>query len=406
MITSITPLIINLIIFSFDYKVKSPFISFSLATLIVFSIPHFFLSSFSNQFLESTYFLVTIQANIFLLVYLFSRLLFFKVTHESKIPDITSDFIDRQFSLSLLFFCFFIFSSVYNFGFNIQNMMSSSWSDNRNSSNVITLIGSFFLYAASSFFLLALHKKSKKSYFLIFSCLLYIVFILKTRNYLIAILIPVFIYFLLNSKWSIKKLMIASLLSIVVFSLYSAARNIRHMGTVDDIRSSSFELTIDTGEFEVINTLYYFVEKEDFKLDYNNITLVRVLTIPIPSILLPFNKPEELSNVLWNKKTGITGVSGSLHPTVIGDSILNMSIYGPALYGFFYSFIFFLLELFYRQTKYKFLYFGLYCTVSFYIARGAVYNGFVILFVCMFILVVTNLLLGLFKGKHLCHRKY
>ena len=162
MITSITPLIINLIIFSFDYKVKSPFISFSLATLIVFSIPHFFLSSFSNQFLESTYFLVTIQANIFLLVYLFSRLLFFKVTHESKIPDITSDFIDRQFSLSLLFFCFFIFSSVYNFGFNIQNMMSSSWSDNRNSSNVITLIGSFFLYAASSFFLLALHKKSKK----------------------------------------------------------------------------------------------------------------------------------------------------------------------------------------------------------------------------------------------------
>ena len=217
MIISIIPLIINLIIFNFDYKVKSPFISFSLATLIVFSIPHFFLSSFSNQFLDSTYFLVTVQANIFLLVYLFFRLLFFKVSHESKIPDLTSDFLNRQFSLSLLFLCVFIFSSVYNFGFSIQNMMSSSWSDNRNSSNVVTLIGSFFLYSASSFFLLALHKKSKKSYFFILSCLLYIVFILKTRNYLIAILIPVFIHFLLNSKWSIKKLMIASLLSILVF---------------------------------------------------------------------------------------------------------------------------------------------------------------------------------------------
>lgn len=398
---AIMPLLINLALVYFDLKIKSVFSSFSLATLAVFSFPHFILSCFDEKFSEATYQYVTLHATIFFVTLVFIRLLLtnsLMVRGNSDIFDDDESKIEIQFRISFILLSLFLVLSFSTFDFSFSKAMSYSWNDFRESSSKLSLLGSFFLYAGSSVFLLSFKTKSKFGWLAIIVALIYIVIILKTRNFLVAIFIPMIIYFLMYTKWTVKKFVVGVLLSATFMTLYSGARNIRHLGSIDDIGSiSEVEFKVDSGEFELIETLYYFVEKGGVKLEYNNVTLIRLLTIPFPSSIIPLDKPKELSHILWDQKTKLTNVSGSLHPTVIGDSILNSFYIGSLLYGFLYGALFFVLDIVIKHSNSRILLFGLVCTVSLYIARGAVYNGFIILIVGWTIIQVLSL--GLIKVR-------
>lgn len=401
---SVVPLILNLVLIYFDLRVKSLFISFSLPILIVFSLPHFIYSISNNTYLDSTYLYVTVHACIFLSVYFIIRI---SLRHLANVKvscsplDDEEKYSTQQFNISLIFILVFIFISLSSFNFSLHNILISTWSESRNSSSGLDLLGSLFLYAGSSFALLVFKRRSLVGLSILFFLALYIVLALKTRNFLVALMVPVIIHFIIYTKWNVKKFIIGFLIISTVFLLYSGARNVRHIGSIDNIELSSGQLKIDTGEFELVNTLYYFVEKDGVNLDYDNVTLIRILSLPIPQTILPFERSKELSHILWDQKIGVKGVSGSLHATVIGDSILNSYYFGSILYGFLYAVIFFILEQSLRNTKFKVLNFGLFCTVSFYLARGAVYNGFIILIVGITILLSTSILIKITKRKQL-----
>ncbi|EGQ9096425.1 oligosaccharide repeat unit polymerase [Vibrio alginolyticus] len=400
---ALMPVILNLAIIYFDLKIKSVFVSFSIATFIVFSLPNFFSVIFGGDYSEYTYQYVTAHGTVFLAVFLITRLVLFHafgLGYRRGCISSSEENIRLQFFISFSFSLIFLFSSLSVFDFSLNKLMSLSWSDYRDSGSFISLLGSFFLYAGSSFFLLSLKKKSTYGLVCVFILLIYIVLVLKTRNYLIAIVSPFIIYFLLYTRWNFKKLISSFLIFFTFFSLYSGARNIRHLGSISEINSfEEINISFDSGEFELINTLYYFVEKNGVELEYNNVTLIRLLLLPFPSSILPFNKPKELSYILWDQKMGITGVSGSLHPTVVGDSILNSFYFGSLIYGVLYSILFFLLDKFVYISKYNFLWFGLFCTTSFYIARGAVYNGIVIIAVGSLLILIFGFLASRIKVR-------
>lgn len=393
---AIMPLLINLALVYFDLKIKSVFSSFSLATLAVFSFPHFILSCFDEKFSEATYQYVTLHATLFFVALIFIRLLLtnsLMVRKNNDIFDDDANKIEIQFRISFILLCLFLVLSFSTFDFSLSKAMSYSWNDFRESSSNLSLLGSFLLYSGSSVFLLSFKTKSKFGWLAIIFALIYIVMILKTRNFLVAIFAPMIIYFLIYTRWTVKKFVVGVLLGATFMTLYSGARNIRHLGSIDDIGTiSKIEFKVDSGEFELIETLYYFVEKGGVKLDYNNVTLIRLLTIPFPSSIIPLDKPKELSHILWDQKTGLTNVSGSLHPTVIGDSILNSFYIGSLLYGFLYGMLFLVLDRVITYSNSRILFFGLFCTVAFYIARGAVYNGVVILLVSSFFILFFGFL--------------
>ncbi len=91
-------------------------------------------------------------------------------------------------------------------------------------------------------------------------------------------------------------------------------------------------------------------------------------------------------------KNGCYGVSGSLHVTAIGDSILNQKYVGWLFFSLLYAMLFTCLDLLLRKFRFGFILFGVFSVVGFYMARGAVYNGFIILLITGFIFTLFSLI--------------
>ena len=75
--------------------------------------------------------------------------------------------------------------------------------------------------------------------------------------------LPVFyIFHILHKKINCRFVLTGLLLIGVFFMLYSAARDIRHIGSIEKISHSNDEFEFDRGEFELVKTLYFFVEND------------------------------------------------------------------------------------------------------------------------------------------------
>lgn len=401
---ALVPVLINIIIIIFDLKKKSPFVAFSGGTLLVFSLPHLYASIVLTNYQDSTFFEVSVQATVFLCFYGALRFLLLSYTIRGNNDEIAinPEIISSEVNFAKVMMLLFILGIVASFDFNIKQLFFSSWSDFRNESSIFKLIASFCFYAGSSLLLLAYLSQRWKTFFLGLFFILAVASILKTRSYLIALVCPLIIYYLLYGKWSVKKSIGLILLMSIFLAIYSGARVLRHAGSLDQVSASTFsEVGIDKGEFELVETLYFFVEKGGVDLQVSNPTLIRVLLLPVPASLI--KKPTELSHLLWDQKIGVLGVSGSLHATVVGDSILAFKHFGAFLYALIYGFLFSVIELIYRKNKgSKTLYFGLICTVSFYISRGAVYNGLINLLIAGSIIYIYAIVSNLkfYKGNH------
>lgn len=387
-------LIANLLSILIDYKLKSPFITFSSALLFVFTLPNIVYILLGDGYSSVTTFSVTIYGVLFLLSYAFARLginffLYGKLVPVNLYESAVG--ISRQIKISACCTLVFLLISMYSFGFSLNSMLSSSWSEWREQSDYLQLVGSFLFFIGASLTLLVVKYKAFKYVPLIIFTTIYVVAVLKTRNYLVTLFSPAIIYYIINKKFNLRSSIIGVLLVATVFALYSGARNIRHMGSINDISNSGFEFKFDSGEFELINTLYYFVEKGGVNNAIPHSTLIRISLLAIPESILPFEKPRDLSHILWDEKTGVLGVSGSLHVTAIGDSMLNSQYLGWFLYSLLYAVLFSFLDVILRREKLGFLWFGVFSVVGLYMARGAVYNGFVIVLITGFILCFFSL---------------
>lgn len=393
MLFSLLPLFLNLIILFFDIKYKSPFSALSAALLLVFSIPHVYFSLLTDVVDVSVSLYVSLQAVLFFATYftIFSilRLGFLKFNDDRNFFSTSEIYLRGELKFSLLMmvvFSVFIFAS---FNFNISKMIFSTWSDFRNETTIYKLVGSFCFYSGSGMLLLAVINKKRLIFTFGILFIIAVAGILKTRSYLIAAMVPIIFYFMLTSRWNIKKIVTLFILSIFLFTLFSSARTFRHAGSIDNLTSHQVGLNPDVGEFELIHTLYFFVDRGGVKKDFEFPTLLRLTLLPFPASMLSFEKPKDLSHQLWDEKTGLRGVSGSLHATLIGDSILQSYKYGAVIFGIIYGMLFFVIEFFFRNLRIgKVLVFSLLCTFCFYVARGAVYNGFVNLVISSFLIFI------------------
>lgn len=402
---ALIPLFLNLVLVNLFYKKKSPFLAFYLVLLFVFSFPHFYFSSFGKSgYSPGVVSMTTLHAIVFFLfsivgvVFLDGR--YFCRLHSLRNPLLASSSVLRaNYKISFCFLVLAVLLIVAAFDFNLYAMFYSSWEDFRTEESPLKLIGSFFFYAGSAFLLLAFNRKSVFGVLVFAGLLVFVVFALKSRSYLIALIAPLVIHQIIFLRLSISRLISIFLVAALLVTAYSTARSTRHAGTIDDMGAADVQL--DVGEFELIDSLYFIVDKGGLKNTAEFGSLFRLILLPLPSSILPFEKPRDMSMELWDAKTGNTGVSGSLHPTAIGDSIMNSYYFGAIFYGIFYPVLFFSLSrLLVRMQRFSPILFSVYCVVSFYWARGAFYNGFVVLIFCVAVLSLLGVIFRVWsKGK-------
>jgi len=305
--------------------------------------------------------------------------------------------------LSLLFWVIFLFLILAAVDFHLMELIYSSWNDFRSSESRLKLIGLFFSFPGAAFVLVAIKKRSTGLAQVVVILLLgFIILGLKIRSPVVILFVPVLIHTILFRSWNFRRIVLFVILLSLFFSAYSLTRSVRHTNVTGFTEAAEAgDVELDRGEFELIESFYYIVKKNGLSNDIEFPNFVRLLLLPIPSSIIPFNKPTETSLVLWNEKTGIINVFGSLHPTAVGDAVANSYYFGAFVYGLLYTLIFHLLDSVYVKLRASRIFiFSILTVVSFYWARGAFYNGVIYLISSVLIIWLSMIVLKI-TGKRM-----
>lgn len=378
-----------LILICFEYKIKSPFIIFSLCTglLYFFSFP-MVVDHYPAWVGDE----VNRLAFIFFVTYLLSRFLvtsFFKNFYRQVV---VSD-LEKIKRISLFFMITAIFFSLASFGFSYKAIINSNWTDYRDSAGIIGLVVQYSYLCGSSLLLIGLLQKDKKIITLSIVSGLFFLFVLKSRGYLISLVLPVVCYYFLNDKMNLKRILFMVGTILIVMVLYVFTRYIRIIGSLSDVDLSSLSfsdvLGDDAGELQLIDVLFQVVFRGDFhylQLD-NLVTIKNFLYFFIPDFIV--NKPKDLAYAVWDYYIGIRGVNGSFHPTVIGEAYFNNKNYGVIIYPVFLALLIGGYErILSRKPDFLVLVYGVIIFSATALARGSSHNAFVVMIVCVIILYI------------------
>ncbi|WP_349929755.1 O-antigen polymerase [Acinetobacter sp. A1-4-2] len=405
--SSILLCIITLYGIKVEYDRKSPFVIFFFALILMSVLPTLSIAlNFSESFFKyETYLEATLFSCLFLLVLIFVRFITVKIFKVEKIwKNIISINIDTKIITRELFILFFILSLAFILflkGLNINSissLMAVNWWDVVNGGFLI-ILATYLCYISSSILLSNyLYNENKKIkiaiYIQVLLFLIFSIFVLKTRSYILMFITPLFCYFLYTKKGvEVIKPIIFLFLMFFVFIL---ARAVRHSSDLNDFLESDFlegfEAASDGAENTLINGFYYFVQNNNnFSGFENNNTIKRIIFFAFPGI-----KPEEFSYIMHSAYYGSNPSDRlSIHPTVFGDAYGNAWWFGAFIYSSFLGLYIGLLELlnkfFDKDSIFRICVFSIICTVSLIFARGAIYNGFmyslipiIVCFVCFF----------------------
>lgn len=390
----------------FEYKKKSPLVIFYIV-LILMSIPF----GFYNIFIYSDYSLsVILEANFFILIYISFFIFFrwfFSIAFKNK--NVWIDALNSKenvFSNNFLYYFTLIsllcalIGFIYGLKiFSISAMMNLNWWDFVQSSSFLVKICVYFSYMACCSSILSVYfaegLKRKLILILTILFLLFSIFVLKTRSYLLLMLIPLLLYLFYGNMVAKMKVSLLVLISIFLFIL---ARAVRHATDLNDFLDQDFAILFqgaaEGGEVNLIDGLYYFVSKgNDFEGFNQNITLIRTLFFWLPSFLIDF-KPVEVTYYMFQAYYGDHySYKYSYHPTVFGDAYGNFGLLGSVLYSFYLAFIIGIIEFMSKRNSIiGFYLFALLSVVMLIFARGAFYNAFMYLMVPFFIFYIFNLI--------------
>lgn len=391
---SILPFILTLYI---EFKAKSPFLIFSISigALYFLSVP-----VVSGNYPEWVDFQVQSIGFIFFLSYLFGRFTFFnifKIKFNEKKLQISDIKLMKKISALLLLMS--VILSMYTFSFDINKMLYSNWSEYRMDATGLEVVVTYLYISGASFLCFSILDKDKKGGVISLLCLSYFIFVLKSRGYIISMVVPILIYWVTFTKIDIRKIIIViSTISTIAF-LYIFTRYIRWAGSLDNFSLSDFTWSNlvgdDLGELQLIEVLYKIIllnDLESLKISPFS-SIQRVLFFPIDQIVKI--SPRDISNIVWDYYIGVYGVNGSYHTTVISESYLNSRYAGPIVFPIFISFIFSIFDKIFENKPTSIIFSsGIICYASMAIARGSSYNGFIVLFICTaFIFIIYRLFL-------------
>lgn len=398
--SSILVCFITLLGVKFEFDNKSPFVIFFLALILMSVFPT--LSTLFNfdvsEFRESTYIEANLFSSLFLGFLIFSR---YFIVRLFGVKNIWFNFIRdsqvlriRRNDILILSFLLFLAILFFIKGLNIRSfssLMSVNWWDVVNG-GVWVILATYICYISSSVLIANyLYKGNGNLKFLVYIQILFFlifcIFVLKTRSYILMILAPIFCYFMYTKKGlELVKPIFYLFLMLFVFIL---ARAVRHSSDLNEFLESDFlegfELASEGAENTLINGFYYFVQNNNnFNGFENNNTLKRVFLFAFPSL-----KPEEFSYIMHSAYYGSNPSDRlSIHPTVYGDAYGNAWWFGAFIYSLFIAFYISFLEItakfINKSSLYKLCVFSIICTCSLIFARGAIYNAFMYSFIPLF----------------------
>lgn len=396
-LSSIASLALNCLLVIRLGRRRSLAFPFFVALLLVYSIPHFF-APFIFQYESHVYLTASLLSLLFFCFYIILNFVFLSFDSKAA-PEVSSlKITPGVYYLSFLVFLCSLLMMLALYEFNIDLMLSSGWADFRNNQSVLKVLSLYLLCPASGLLIASIVLKKRLGIYLVVVFLLFSVFVLKTRGYVVIILLPIIFYFLLFKSWTLKKAVVLSVVFCLFFLIYSVSRELRHLGSALDVSQVRFK--IDTQEFELVDNLYYLISKEDNMLAVKFKDLSRVALLLIPSDILPFTKPRENAKELWDERTGVLGVEGSLHPNFFGNLIAESPAFGWFVYAFLSVISFYLLDKLLGRLKYSgLILFSAVVSTSFYIARGAFYNGVLLLLFSICFVLLSELFLQLYARR-------
>lgn len=364
----------------FEYKIKSPFFVFSFISQSIFMLSVIYFKGVYPEWVgEQVEYLGFIFFSIYLLSrFVFCSYIFYKITPKSE--DYNSNLIKPVVFIaggSLLL-------SLFLFDFNIFSALNSNWADNRSSLGILSLISLYTYYASSSILLIGLVNNNKKVVFFSILYSIFFVLVFKSRGYLVSLFLPVFVYFFLFRKQSFKKIIYLTLMVGCVGFLYLFTRYLRWIDGISNFEISNFSfhemIGDDSSELELIGVLYnvIYYNEYNYVISESFSTIKRVLFFMIPDFI--YEKPKDISYVLWDYHKGILGVNGSYHPTVVGEAYFNHKEVGVFLYPVFIALVFTFIDFLLKKDRDFLIYIlGPLCFFITALSRGSSYNAFLVL---------------------------
>lgn len=378
-----------LLLIYFEYKIKSPFIIFSLSAgfLYFLSVPLIignYPAWVGDEVNQITF--------VFFVTYLFSR---FVITSffGSKYKKVDIEKLNKSKNISLFFMVVAVFFSFASFGFSYTAIVNSNWADYRSSAGITGLIVQYSYLCGSSLLLIGLLQKDKKIIFFSIFVGLFFLFVLKSRGYLISLVLPVVCYYFLNDKITFKKIALMMGTIFALIFLYVFTRYIRIMGSLSEVDISNISVSDvlgdDVGELQLIDVLFQVIFRQDIHyLQVDNwVTIKNFFYFFIPDFIV--DKPKDLAYAVWDYYIGVHGVNGSFHPTVVGEAYFNNKNYGVAVYPIFLAvFIGFYERILSKRPEFLVLVYGVIVFSATALARGSSHNAFVVMIVCVIILYI------------------
>lgn len=390
-----------------EYRNKSPVLLFYVALLAMFSFPTFSVLLTGGAFPRWVYEDASFFALIYMMCFALVRCIFmgrWRLRHvwpslfdSLRVGDVQGGWLIAAFSVASLIL--FLRGLEIN---SVAAAFSLNWWDlvNNNGSPLV-LLATYFSYCASSLLILvSVWRKTSpvKFYFslgqvLVF--LLFSIFVLKTRSYVLMLLVPYF-YFVFCSEGRRGKIWLLSMGLGTVF-LFVLTRAVRHAEDLNQFLSYGLGYfwagAAEGAEIDFVQVFYFFVYKANaFRGFEENITLQRILLFWLPS-LGTWTKPPEFSYLMHSAYFGSNiDEKLSMHPTVFGDAFGNAGYLGAVIYSSLLALFFSIVEYFAKITSsstVKVSAFSLLCVCSLIFARGAVYNAFMFNFLALILVTAA-----------------
>lgn len=210
---------------------------------------------------------------------------------------------------------------------------------------------------------------------------------------------PILVYFFLFTKISIRKIFLLLFSTFLVAFLYLFTRYLRWIDGVENFDISNFSLHEmlgdDSSELELIGILYKVIYYDEYHylVSESFLTIKRILFFWVPDFI--YEKPRDLSYVLWDYQTGVLGVSGSYHPTIVAEAYFNDKYLGVFIYPIFISVCFSMIDFFVKKDKSFLIYImGPLCFFITALSRGSSYNAFLVLIISIVFFIFIKRVFG------------
>lgn len=398
----------------FEFNRRSVSIFFWAMLLVIFSLPHFVSVLLGNAvYNNATLTMSSLFVIGFSVVYELGRRVHLRERHPKvKLPPIEIDEAEIEYGVServaivafvLLCIGMLLFSSRI-----AADSGGSSWGaiyQAQSGAGIsVATFAPFIFPALCGAIAVSIMKRQWPAVFLL--CAATLVYLLISRNRIIALTIVIPILFLIVTKH--KRLtggqatLYILLATLIVFFVY-ALLVFRHAGTLEafvrnyDLNSFISEVFANIfsneGELGLRNIFYYYVENGNNFAGFNEgASYIRILLFWLPGSLSSGIKPDDFAITMASAYLGLPYNNVySVHPTFFGDAFANFNYFGVLL-GLLWAAVFNMVDVWLgRMSSHRKTYcisaIG-FCLII--IGRGSVYNGCVMAIVALLIVKLLD----------------